>query len=248
MIQAFNNVSAMLKSSAVLFDIVPSSFFSIRQPHSFQSAIAYPLPPPSTLKGLLANAIHQNSNQDPLKTLEKVEANISLCTALSRHPLSISSATVRLRVFDKGKWGKDALPRQFAFTPKISCAAMSNDIDYANYLSTALKSSVLYLGDSESLITVSDARVVEVETLNVRQNSEIELNTYAPAELFSNIHGEATIYWVFENVSEHKTQRQYIFPLKNRGNIFYPSIFRGQLKKDAILLKVADMSILAELK
>jgi len=235
----------MLKPSAVFFDIIPSSFFSIRQPHSFQSAIAYPLPPPSTLKGLLANAMYQNSKKDPLKTLEEVESKILSCTALSHHPLSMSSTTVRLRVFDKGKWGKDALPRQFAFTPKISCAAISNDSDYVNHLSDALRSSVLYLGDSESLITVPEAKVVEVEVANMKQGSAVELNTYAPAELFDNIYGEATIYWVFDNASEHKAQRQYVFPLKNRGNIFYPSIFRGQLKKEATLLKVTDMSILA---
>lgn len=238
----------MLKLSATLFDIIPSSFFSIRQPHSFQSAIVYPLPPPSTLKGLLANAMYQNSTKDPLETLKEVESKIFLCTALSRHPLSVSSATVRLRVFDKGKWGKDALPRQFAFALKISCAAISEDSGYANKLSNALESSVLYLGDSESLITVSEVIVIDAETTNIQQGSEVELNTYAPAELFDNIYGEATIYWVFENASEHKTQRQYVFPLKNRGNLFYPSTFRGQLKKEATLLKVADMSILAEEK
>ena len=238
----------MLKPSAVLFDIIPCSFFSIRQPQSFQSAIAYPLPPPSTLKGLFANALHQNSKKDPLKTLEEVEAKIYLCTALSRHPLSMSLATVRMRVFDKGKWGKDALPRQFAFTPKISCVALSDDSDYINHLSNALGSSILYLGDNESLITVSEAKVLDIETSNIKQGSEIELNTYAPLELFESIYGEATIYWVFENASEHKTQRQYIFPLENRGNVFYPSTFRGRLKKEATLLRVVDMSVLAESK
>jgi len=235
----------MLEPSATLFDVIPSSFFSIRQPHSFQSAIVYPLPPPSTLKGLLANAIYQSSKKEPLKALEEVESKISLCTALSRHPLALSSATVRLRVFDKGKWGKDALPRQFAFTPRISCAVISKDRDYTNVLSNALNSSVLYLGDSESLITVSEVKVVDVESENIKQGTEVEINTYAPAELFDNIYGEATIYWVFENASEHKTQRQYVFPLKNRGNAFYPSTFRGKLKKEVTLLKVADMRILS---
>ena len=98
------------------------------------------------------------------------------------------------------------------------------------------------------MITVSEAKVEDVETINMRQGGEVELNTYAPAELFEKVHGEATIYWVFDNASEHKTQRQYVFPLKNRGNVFYPSTFRGQLKKEATLLKVADINILMEAK
>jgi CRISPR-associated Cas5-like protein len=238
----------MSEPYALLFDVVPSSFFSIRQPHSFQSAIAYPLPPPSTLKGLMANAMLQNSKTTPLKALEEIESKIFLCTALSRHPLSLSSATIRLRVFDKGKWSKDALPRQFAFTHRISCAALSNDGDYINRLSGALKSSILYLGDSESLLTMLESKAVPVEAEKLKQGSEIEINSYAPAELFEEIYGEATLYWVFENASEHKTQRRYVFPLKNRGNILYPLTLRGKLKKDAILFKVADMSILAEEK
>jgi hypothetical protein len=200
------------------------------------------------MKGLLANAMHQDSKKDPLKTLEEVESKIFLCAALSHCPLSISSATVRLRVFDKGKWSRDALPRQFVFTAKISCAGISSDNDYINRLSNALKSSVLHLGDSESLITVFNTKVADVEIANIEQGSEIELNTYAPLELFDRIYGEATIFWVFENASEHKTQRQYVFPLKNRGNVFYPSTFRGQVKREAILLKIADMHILTEKK
>jgi len=110
---------------AVLFNLIPSAFFSIRQLRSLQSTISYPLPPPTTLKGLLANAMQQYTKVNPIKALTEVESKILVCSARSDSPLTLSLCTLRLRVFDKSEWKKDALPRQFAFGRKVTCAAVS---------------------------------------------------------------------------------------------------------------------------
>jgi CRISPR-associated protein Cas5 subtype I-A len=232
---------------AVLFNLIPSAFFSIRQPHSFQSAISYPLPPPSTLKGLLANAMQQYTKVNPIKALTEVESKILVCSARSDSPLTLSLCTLRLRVFDKSEWKKDALPRQFAFGRKVTCAAVSSDKDYLEVLSKALNNSILYLGDSESLVTVSEVEIVLADQIQARTGEIVEINTYSPFDLFKRINGEAIIYWVFEETRTQRTQRQYIFPLKMSGKILYPTLITGELKEKSTILQAMDMRMLSNL-
>lgn len=234
----------MQEMYAVLFNLTPSAFFSIRQPHSFQSAISYPLPPPSTLKGLLANAMQQYTKINPIKALTEVESKILTCSARTDKPITLSLCTVRLRVFDKGEWKRDALPRQFAFGFKVTCAAVSSDKNYLEVLSEALNNSVLYLGDSESLVSVSGVEIVHTEKIRAKKGEIVEINTYTPFDLFKRINGEAIIYWVFEETRAQKTQRQYIFPLKMSGKILYPTPIKGELKEEATILQAMDMKML----
>lgn len=234
----------MREMYAVLFNLTPSAFFSIRQPHSFQSAISYPLPPPSTLKGLLANAMQQHMKINPIKALTEAESKISTCSARTDKPITLSLCTVRLRVFDKGEWKRDALPRQFAFGFKVTCAAVSSDKNYLEVLSEALNNSILCLGDSESLVSVSEVEMVSTEQIQAKKGEIVEINTYSPFDLFKRINGEAIIYWVFEETRTQKTQRQYIFPLKMSGKILYPTLIKGELKEEATILQAMDMKML----
>ncbi len=232
---------------AVLFNLAPSAFFSIRQPHSFQSAISYPLPPPSTLKGLLANAMQQYMKVNPIKALNEVESKILMCSARSDDPIALSFCTLRLRVFDKGEWKRDALPRQFAFGHKVTCAAVSSDKDYLEVLSRALSNSILYIGDSESLVTVSGVEIVLTNQIQARTGEIVEINSYCPYDLFKRIKGEATIYWVFEETRTQRIQRQYIFPLKMSGKILYPTQITGELKEESTILQAMDMRMLSNI-
>ena len=59
---------------AIALTIRLDSLYSIRIPYTWQSALVYPLPPPSAIIGMLANALQRYRNdQSPLYYLDKTE-------------------------------------------------------------------------------------------------------------------------------------------------------------------------------
>ncbi|RKZ31795.1 hypothetical protein DRQ27_03595, partial [bacterium] len=69
----------------LFFDLMPNSLFSIRIPFTWQSALTYPLPPPSTIIGMVANAIQRaESAKHPMDYLSECEQNIVWSVATLR--------------------------------------------------------------------------------------------------------------------------------------------------------------------
>jgi len=229
---------------AITFDLAPCGLFSIRQPPSFQSAIVYPLPPPSTVKGLLANAIQQSEGVPPLNALDEVESKTGACYASANGSMAVSSATVRLRIYEKRAWRGDALPRQFVHASKIRCLVISKDSSFLEILRQSLGRSILYLGDSESLVTVSDVGIREVTELRMGEGA-VETHFYAPANLFDNIQGYSTSYWVFEEALRHERLTLYVFPIRVIGNHFEPSLIKGRVKGGTRALSVDGQTVLS---
>lgn len=229
---------------AIAFDLLPSGLFSIRQPPSFQSAIVYPLPPPSTIKGLLANALQQSEGIPPLQALEKVESRTSTCCASANTSIAVSSGTVRLRIYERQTWRSDALPRQFAHTRNIRCLVISKDVAFLEMLEKALTRSILYLGDSESLVAVSDLWVNELTETPLAKGTVVETGFYAPINLFDDLQGDSISYWVFEETLRHERLTMYVFPIRVVGGHFEPSLIRGRVREGARALSVDGNTVL----
>src|SRR3990172_9373453 len=99
---------------AIEFRLKVSSMYSIRVPYSYQCARTYPLPAPSTIKGLCANALWRKEGGDPVALMKAIHEASLGATSRAEQPIAVSSCTVRVVPMN-------ALLRQFAFTPHIDC-------------------------------------------------------------------------------------------------------------------------------
>ena len=84
----------MMPLQALECDFLISSLFSMRMPYTMQSALSYPLPPPSTLLGILANAIYRLKKIPPLDAVQAVYQKVDWAIASPSTPIVSRSYTL----------------------------------------------------------------------------------------------------------------------------------------------------------
>lgn len=232
---------------AIVFDIRVNSLYSIRIPYTWQSALAYPLPPASSIIGMLANALQRyGNNKHPLKWLDEVEANIAWAGAKLLHPCVLKSYTTSaITKWKVGLGGKatNALGRQFAYSRSLRIVAIVENHSFAERAKVALKTAPLTCGDSESPISLENGAGIK----NVRSADLSEVRTEFPV-LFSKEmvirEGTGSIYLLHERCKKRgKTfpLRTYLLPLREEERILYPSYVVLDKPKDAVIFGVEDL-------
>ncbi len=107
---------------AIVFSIRLNSLYSIRIPFTWQSALSYPLPPPSSIIGMLANALQRyKNNRHPLEYLTMIEDDLLWAGSRLLSPCVIKSYTTSAIVKWEDKIGgkfTNALGKQFAYSRK----------------------------------------------------------------------------------------------------------------------------------
>ncbi|MFN3740593.1 MAG: CRISPR-associated protein Cas5, partial [Thermodesulfovibrionales bacterium] len=111
-----------------MFNIRVNSLYSIRIPFTWQSALTYPVLPPSAVIGMLANALQRYKNdKHPLEYLDMIENEILWAGSRLFTPCVIKSYTTSAIV----KWedtlgGKftNAMGRQYAYSKNLQIAAI----------------------------------------------------------------------------------------------------------------------------
>lgn len=200
-------------------DIRLSSMVSMRCP---LGNFTYPMPPPLTIKGLLANALWQvhstsrgEDGQHPALTwLKLVEDNLDKRIWVQPKGLIVSGYSTLKSIFSKGKGGDggklildgssvldiDILPRQFLFAPEgFRVFVASEDGSFLDAVADALRHAPVYLGDSEGLANVMNPEVVEAK--EEQPSGPVPVSVYFPDDLALNngIDGDGgTLYWVNE--------------------------------------------------
>jgi len=99
---------------AIEFRLKLSSMYSIRIPYSYQCARTYPLPAPSTIKGLCANALWEYESGNPIEKLKEIHQASIGASSRTDSSIAVSSCIVRIIPMN-------ALLKEFAFTPCIDC-------------------------------------------------------------------------------------------------------------------------------
>lgn len=234
-------------------DLLLSSLYSIRNPMTIQSAVTYPLPPPSSIKGMLANALQRQTDIAPQKAAETVEQNVLACFARANNPIVISSCTVRVLFYKSSarNFIRDARPREFAHATQIAIAALITDDELLDTLERYLKTAPIYLGDSESLTLVKHLKVKQnVELRKLNEGEIANFNTYARTDLLKEVRGTQggvdtglTIVRIPKNLIEHKELVPYVFPLKGSGRRYEPvDMITATLRTEAIQAQVDDLT------
>ena len=209
---------------AIEFRLKISSAYSIRVPYSYQCARTYPLPAPSTIKGLCANALWRTEGGNPVDILNKIH-NASLgATSRSEYSIEVSSCTVRVIPMN-------ALLRQFAFTPYIDCliAFKEDNESLVEKIADALENSPLYLGDSESLVCVMPGSINCITSQDrvkkVSEGDRVEINSLFKFDFVKNnsITEKGVVLYMQEDpCSPEAVLVRYIAPLKQQGDSYTP--------------------------
>jgi CRISPR-associated Cas5-like protein len=218
---------------AIEFRLKISSMYSIRVPYSYQCARTYPLPAPSTIKGLCANALWRKQNcESPVKLLEEIQKNSLGATSRTEQNIAVSSCTVSIVDLSKKEGKKtNALLRQFAFTPYIDCMIAFKDGSekLAVQITEALKFAPVYLGDSESLVCVvpeSISIIGSKENIKaINEGDNVEINSLFKFEFVKEnyISEKGVILYMQEDpCSAEALLERFIAPIKQNGDFYSP--------------------------
>lgn len=217
---------------ALVFNIRLNSLYSIRIPFTWQSALTYPVLPPSAIIGMLANALQRYKNdRHPLQCLEKIENELIWTGSKLLSPCVIksyvTSAIVKWEDITPWKF-TNALGRQFAYAQQIQIAAIFRDESIINEIIEAVKTSPLTCGDSESPITVEDVVFIK----NVYEIDEETITTGYPVAFSKDTKiedGNGQLYLMHERCKKRDNSlylRAYLIPIVERHGIYYPSTIR----------------------
>lgn len=204
---------------AVEFRLKISSMYSIRVPYSYQCARTYPLPAPSTIKGLCTNALWRKEGGNPVELMETIHKASLGATSRAEQSIVVSSCTVRVVP-------SNALLRQFAFTPCIDCMIVLKEDDLGRRIADALKVSPVYLGDSESLVSVIPESVsTDLHIEDINEGIEITVNSFFKFDFIKDkkINEKCLVlYMQTDPCAADAVLERYIVPLKQEGDSYKP--------------------------
>jgi len=227
---------------ALVFDIRVNSLYSIRIPFTWQSALTYPVLPPSAVIGLLANALQRHKNNThPLKYLDLIENDLLWAGSRLLTPCVMKSYTTSAIV----KWedtlgGKftNALGRQFAYSKRLQIAAIFNNGIFISNIAEALRTSPLTCGDSESPISLDSETMIKA----VADIKDETIQTEYPVPFTKDTKiedGNGLVYLMHERCKKSGTSfplESYMVPVREEQNILKPS---------SLTVKVSDQKVFA---
>jgi CRISPR-associated Cas5-like protein len=227
---------------ALVCHLLPGSLYSIKIPFTYQSGLVYPLPPPSTLKGLLANALQRWESIGPLEALAEVEREVRCTAAFPLSPIMMKEHIVSsVNKFEASADRKptDAISRQFAFTHRLGVAVIGEAEPFLERLASALARSAVYAGDTESLATVTGIAIEELAVHDGTIDEAIQTQLYVPVRWIEGYTADYEVYWVHTECWRPQALHPYLFPLTRRGDILLPTAINGQLVQVAEIAEAA---------
>ncbi len=240
---------------ALIFKIRFNSLYSIRVPFTWQSALTYPFLPPSGIIGLLANALQRYENKGhPKEYLIEIEKEIiwagsrliSPCIIKSYTTSAITKWDVKL-----GEKSTNALGRELGYTKSMEIMAIFKTEKYIQKIQSAISTTPLTCGDSESPVTVIEKcdTPLEVKEFTQPKDSEIEIMFPLPflPDKFEIKKGTGRVYLVHEKcLKEDKNFPliMYILPLKEQNGIVFPEKLILRLNEETKLYYIPRKQII----
>jgi CRISPR-associated Cas5-like protein len=226
---------------ALVFDVRINSLYSIRMPFTWQSALTYPVLPPSAVIGMLANALQRHkNNKHPLEYLDLVEDNILWVGSRLLTPCVIKSYVTSAIVKWEDKLGgkfTNALGRQYAYSRKLQVSAIFNESTLISDVKDALKISPLTCGDSESPVSLES----DVKPKNVTDISKGIIQTEYPIPFTKDtrvVEGNGQVYLMHERCKKRGDNFpliSFMVPIREEQNILKPSSLTIEVSEEKAL-------------
>lgn len=177
------------------FDCHVPGWCSFRIPHSINAHLTYPAPPPTTIYGLISNAL--GLWYDDYTLMEKMKIGIRILRSGSK-----TETFTRWMKWNSAKGSMHmTVVKQKLIQPAYRCYILAED-SLLHEIEKGLKNParILYLGDSDDLVEISDILIQEaVETASTKIDSTVP----ASKIVVSDAH---VVRWP---VQFHKKQRSH---------------------------------------
>lgn len=230
---------------ALVFSIRLNSLYSIRIPFTWQSALTYPILPPSAVIGILANALQRyKNNRHPLEYLDQVESDVFWAGSRLLTPCIIKSYVIStIANIEKledilGRKPTNALGRQFAYSRLLQVAIIFKNGDLIDDIIKSLKTTPLTCGDSESPISLEE---YELAPRDVIKNDRKTIETEYPVPFKKDtkiIEGNGQVFLMHERCKRKGKDFpliSYMIPIREEQKILNPS---------SLTIKVTDEKVL----
>ena len=229
---------------ALVFLIRINSLYSIRIPFTWQSALTYPVLPPSAIIGMLANALQRYKNdKHPIEYLDLTENNVMWAGSRLLSPCIIRSYTTSAIVKWEDTLGSkftNALGRQYAYSRKLQIAAIFKDDSLISDIAIAFKSTPLTCGDSESPISPEDEPIPR----DVVKDKEIVKTKYPviftkDTEIIADEENESNgqVYLMHERCKKQEKGfplLSYMIPIREEQRILKPSLLTVKVSNENV--------------
>ena len=232
---------------ALIFDLRLNSLYSIRVPFTWQSALTYPILPPSAVIGMVANALQRYKNdKHPLEYLDYLENQIVWAGSRLQGPCVIKSyVTSAITKWEYNLGGKftNALGRQFAYTRNLQAVLIFQQ-SIPDKLCDSIMATPLTAGDSESSISLENAPYIkEVEEIKIEcEKTEI---TLFPIPFNTKIlEGGGRVYLMHKRCLKKGKEFplfSYICPMREDNGSLNPSPIKVLLKSGDTILKIEGL-------
>lgn len=227
---------------ALAFDIRLNSLYSIRIPFTWQSALTYPILPPSAVIGMLANALQRcKNNRPPLYYLELIEEELLWAGSRLKGPAVtksyITSAIIKWQDYYPGGKFTNALGREFAYSKMLQVLAILKSEFLTGDIANSLKKAPLTCGDSESPVSL-EGDILITEALEI---SEDEVITEFPIPFKKEtkiIEGNGRVYLMHERCQKKGNNFPliaFLVPVKEEQGILKPSYLRIKITSEKVL-------------
>jgi CRISPR-associated Cas5-like protein len=229
----------------LVFDIRINSLYSIRIPFTWQSALTYPVLPPSAVIGMLANALQRyKNNKHPSEYLDLVEGNLLWAGSRLLTPCVIKSyITSAIIKWEDTLGGKftNALGRQYAYSRLLQIAVLFRDNMLINDIAEAVKIAPLTCGDSESPISLENTPI----TRDVTKADKGTIKTEFPIPFTQKtkiiVDGEnesnGQVYLMHERCKKKGNNFplvSYMVPLREEQKILKPSLLTVKVSDEPV--------------
>lgn len=226
---------------ALVFNIRVNSLYSIRIPFTWQSALSYPILPPSAILGLLANALQRYKNdRHPLEYLAWVEDNVLWAGSKLLNSCIIKNYVTSVIIkWEANLGGKftNALGRQYVYSKNLQVAVIFKDNTLINDVVEAIKTTPLTCGDSESPLSI----VEEIVKKDVIEEHKEVIETSYPIPFTKNVKivdGNGQVYLMHERCLRKENNfplTSYMVPIIEENNIIKPSLLKIKIERERVL-------------
>lgn len=226
----------------------PSSLYSIRLPYTYQSALTYPVLPPSAVQGLAANALQRAEGGYPWEVAQKVESQLVAVHATLADRAVWGTYMMRgLKVEGAKDISQDALPRSYVHSHAMDLwyfADSGAGDELLRRIAKALASAPVTLGDSESLAAPCELEMGKSPVIPVAVAEVREFCGLVPARVLEVREAGRLLYWMAPTLGAPDKLVPYYLALREDRRQFKPGTIEGVLREDVAVTVIDGKTFL----
>ena len=215
--------------------------------HSIEFDYSSSILPPSSVIGMLANALQRyKNNKHPIEYLKELEEQIVWAGSRLLGPCVIKSyITSAITKWEDHLGGKftNALGRQFACTKLMQCVVVFRD-EIPDGLTEALMTVPLTCGDSESAVSI-DGKPQIKNAIEKALPEETIIETLFPVPFETEgLEGTGRVYLMHERCLKKDKNFpliSYICPVKEDRGVLMPSKLKVRCLQGSTIVEIEDL-------